>query len=296
MFTHSPKAKALLAEFTEMIAQEKIGRYTPAKYSGDHLDDHFYELADEFFRISTSESAWVYFGFQYFIKPTLHFFGGEVVNRAVIKWLQWLLSEKRLAYYLHILQDVNWPDGKWAPAEPPLTPEQRTAQRERAMKLFDEVLGALKIVIPGEVLERGADHVLGCFENKQMNKHLYFVLLDLILPKLFPELLQPAPMEYVVERLAKQESAVEKANQDMAEYQALVQQEKEKEQQREKEKKRVEESLSELTSSVTQSFSSMSKPISQLGQALKMQKGPLFQKRDSEKSIISISTGSTLIF
>ena len=87
----------------------------------------------------------------------------------------------------------------------------------------------------------------------------------------------------------------------MADYQAQVQLEKEQEKEREKESKRLimEESLSDITSSVTQSFNSMSRPISQLSQALKIQKGASllnFQKRDSERSVVSISTGSTLIF
>ena len=103
----SEKMKTSLAMFTEMMTAEHMGRYKPALYrtevglfvlppiirgtlddiffpsASQHLDDQLYMVADEIFQISSSESAWVYYGFQYFIKPTMQFFGGEVINRFV---------------------------------------------------------------------------------------------------------------------------------------------------------------------------------------------------------------------
>ena len=141
-----------------------------------------------------------------------------------------MLSEKRLAYYLHILQELNWPDGKWAAAEEPLTREQRVAQRDRALQLFDETLTPLHPILGRSVLKEGAKNLLDCFENKQMNKQLYFIILDVFVQKLFPELSElGGDLSYITERLAKQELAKEKAAQDAAEFQAILQREKERE-------------------------------------------------------------------
>nr|KAJ3423252.1 Intermediate filament protein [Polyrhizophydium stewartii] len=115
-------------------------------------------------------------------------FGGTV-ERRVNESLRWAVSEDNTAYVLSSVLNMFWPKGVWNPQFGP----PRTAEAKR--RTFTDTQSKLAMLLPEYVggmvgrqnARRGALRWCGLFQNRLLNQHLIYTLLDDILGALFPE-------------------------------------------------------------------------------------------------------------
>jgi len=122
--------KFVLEQLRQLRAQTELGPFRVADYESEHLDEPLYALAEAVFRLARSSAGWVVTLYLYCIKPTLHLLCGDLINRLLLAWFAWVLSERRLAYYLATLRESLWPNGVWAGPDPPVTPAESVRRRE----------------------------------------------------------------------------------------------------------------------------------------------------------------------
>lgn len=119
------------------------------------------------------------------------------MNRAILHTLQWLTSERRIAYYLYLLRETLWPDGRWAPDPPRTLPEQSAARRARLAEMLDDLIARARPVIGDAIADRARDDVIGVIQHKALNKHFLFVALDVVLAHIFPEMVTASALPYI---------------------------------------------------------------------------------------------------
>ncbi|KAI9283362.1 PXA domain-containing protein [Sporodiniella umbellata] len=129
-----------------------------------------------------------------FFWPIVRVFGGGVlIDKFLEQTVLHLLSEDLVVFYLRLGSDLLWPNGEFMQKGEVITPLQREQMRVRAERL-------LTISIPQSVgyiifetrdLNQLQSHIhdtLEPIQNKKINKHLLYFLVDLILTKVLPEL------------------------------------------------------------------------------------------------------------
>ncbi|KAI8333803.1 PXA domain-containing protein [Choanephora cucurbitarum] len=127
--------------------------------------------------------------------PLIRVFGGALlVDKFLEQTVLHLLSEDHIVFYLRLGSDLLWPDGVFIQRTDPPTPLEKEQMRTRAERL-------LTVSIPEKVgtvmfntkdlneLQDQIHDIVEPFQNKQINKHLIYLLVDHILAKVLPELL-----------------------------------------------------------------------------------------------------------
>ncbi|KAG0745843.1 hypothetical protein G6F57_007020 [Rhizopus arrhizus] len=124
-----------------------------------------------------------------FFWPIIRVFGGGLlIDKFLEQTVLHLLSEDHVVFYLRLGIDLLWPNGEFMERSEPTTPLQREQMRVRAERL-------LTISIPPSVgyilfetkdlnqLQSHIHDILEPIQNKKINKHLLYFLVDLILTK-----------------------------------------------------------------------------------------------------------------
>ncbi|KAI7889997.1 PXA domain-containing protein [Mucor mucedo] len=137
--------------------------------------------------------AWQMVGM--FFWPLIRVFGGGLlIDKFLEQTVLHLLSEDHIVFYLRLGSDLLWPDGEFLQRVDPPTPLQREQMRVRAERLLTISIPAniRAILFETTELDELQNHIHDTLEpvqNKQINKHLLYILIDLILTKVLPELL-----------------------------------------------------------------------------------------------------------
>ncbi|CAO3622892.1 unnamed protein product [Cunninghamella echinulata] len=129
-----------------------------------------------------------------FLWPILRVFGGGLlIDKFLEQTILHVLSEPFLVFYLRLGRELLWPNGVFMQRGKPVTPLQREQMRIRAERL-------LVIALPQPLthtlfgtddmnqLQSHLHDTLAPLNNKYINKHLMYLLIDLIISKIFPEL------------------------------------------------------------------------------------------------------------
>ncbi|KAI8646583.1 PXA domain-containing protein [Parasitella parasitica] len=130
-----------------------------------------------------------------FFWPLVRVFGGGLlIDKFLEQAVLHVLSEDHIVFYLRLGSDLLWPDGVFLQRSDPPTPLQREQMRERAERLLTVAIpaNAGSVLFGTKDLNQLQNHVHDILEpvqNKQINKHLLYLLVDLILTKVLPELL-----------------------------------------------------------------------------------------------------------
>jgi len=94
-----------------------------------------------------------------------------------------------LAQNVRNLKDSVWPGGKLRQREPPRTPQQKAATKSAAYDKFVSLVPDLAASLIGRSnARRGARRIFAVLQNKRLNQHLVYSLLDEIVQCIFPEL------------------------------------------------------------------------------------------------------------
>ncbi|KAJ8269684.1 hypothetical protein COCON_G00122910 [Conger conger] len=114
---------------------------------------------------------------------------GRTINKQIRDTVNWIFSEQMLVYYINIFQDTFWPSGKLAPVSEPRSESERQETKERAQqKLLDNVPDALQNLVGHQNGRYGIIKVFNALQEVSANKHLLYILLEMFLKELCPEI------------------------------------------------------------------------------------------------------------
>lgn len=114
---------------------------------------------------------------------------GRTINKQIRDTVNWIFSEQMLVGYINIFRDTFWPNGKLAPGNPVRSESARCETKEQAMrKLLDNIPDALEKLVGQQNARNGIIKIFNNFQEANANKHLLYVLMEMVLKELCPEL------------------------------------------------------------------------------------------------------------
>ncbi|XP_025063814.1 sorting nexin-25 isoform X2 [Alligator sinensis] len=114
---------------------------------------------------------------------------GRTINKQIRDTVNWIFSEPMLVYYIGVFRDAFWPNGKLAPPTRSRSNEQSQETKLRAQqKLLENIPDALLNLVGQQNARHGVIKVFSALQETKANKHLLYVLLELLLNELCPEL------------------------------------------------------------------------------------------------------------
>ncbi|KAK9875772.1 hypothetical protein WA026_009565 [Henosepilachna vigintioctopunctata] len=114
---------------------------------------------------------------------------GRNINRQIHETIEWWLSEQMLHYYASLLLKNFWPGGTLTGAGPERTGKEIAQTALKARSLFvSNVPELLTTLVGNTAAKNGAAKIFCVMQDKNMNKQLFYELLELIIDTVFPEL------------------------------------------------------------------------------------------------------------
>uniref|UniRef100_A0A8C4V930 Sorting nexin 25 n=1 Tax=Falco tinnunculus TaxID=100819 RepID=A0A8C4V930_FALTI len=114
---------------------------------------------------------------------------GRTINKQIRDTVHWMFSEPMLVYYIGVFRDAFWPNGKLAPPPRAKSDEQKQETKQRAQqKLLENIPDTLQSLVGQQNARHGVVKVFNALQERKANKHLLYVLLELLLTELCPEL------------------------------------------------------------------------------------------------------------
>ncbi|KAM6221996.1 sorting nexin-25 isoform 1-T1 [Rhynchocyon petersi] len=114
---------------------------------------------------------------------------GRTINKQIRDTVNWIFSEQMLVYYINIFRDAFWPNGKLGPPTTLRSYEQRQETKQRAQqKLLENIPDMLQSLVGQQNARHGIIKIFNALQETRANKHLLYVLMELLLIELCPEL------------------------------------------------------------------------------------------------------------
>ncbi|KAG5285722.1 hypothetical protein AALO_G00006670 [Alosa alosa] len=114
---------------------------------------------------------------------------GRTINKQICDTVSWIFGEPMIAYYISIFRDTFWPDGTRALLGNARTEVERQETRERAQKkLLESVPDALQNLVGQQNARFGVIRVFNALQEVNANRHLIYILMEMLLRELCPEL------------------------------------------------------------------------------------------------------------
>ncbi|XP_064225843.1 sorting nexin-25 isoform X2 [Aotus nancymaae] len=114
---------------------------------------------------------------------------GRTINKQIRDTVNWIFSEQMLVYYISIFRDAFWPDGKLAPPTTIRSKERSQETKQRAQqKLLENIPDMLQSLVGQQNARHGIIKIFNALQETRANKHLLYVLMELLLIELCPEL------------------------------------------------------------------------------------------------------------
>ncbi|XP_062991561.1 sorting nexin-25 isoform X1 [Elgaria multicarinata webbii] len=114
---------------------------------------------------------------------------GRTINKQIRDTVNWIFSEIMLVYYINVFRDAFWPNGKLASSTKPRSEEQSRETKQKAQqKLLENIPDTLQSLVGQQNARHGIIKVFNALQETKANKHLLYVLLELLLIELCPEL------------------------------------------------------------------------------------------------------------
>ncbi|KAM9329335.1 sorting nexin-25 [Gastrophryne carolinensis] len=114
---------------------------------------------------------------------------GRTINKQIRDTVNWIFSEQMLAYYIGVFRDAFWPNGKLAPSKTPRTELQCQETKQKAQqKLLENIPDALQNLVGQQNARHGIIKIFNALQENKANKHLLYVLMEVFLLELCPEL------------------------------------------------------------------------------------------------------------
>ncbi|XP_042663510.1 sorting nexin-25 isoform X2 [Tyto alba] len=114
---------------------------------------------------------------------------GRTINKQIRDTVHWMFSEPMLVYYIGVFRDAFWPNGKLAAPPRAKSDEQKQETKQRAQqKLLENIPDTLQSLVGQQNARHGVVKVFNALQERKANKHLLYVLLELLLTEVCPEL------------------------------------------------------------------------------------------------------------
>ncbi|XP_058505759.1 sorting nexin-25 [Solea solea] len=114
---------------------------------------------------------------------------GRTINKQIRDTVNWIFCEQMLVCYISVFRDTFWPDGMLAPHVRVRTDSERRETKERAQqKLLDNIPDALANLVGQQNARYGIIKIFNALQEASANKHLLYVLMEMALKELCPEL------------------------------------------------------------------------------------------------------------
>ncbi|XP_033830028.1 sorting nexin-25 [Periophthalmus magnuspinnatus] len=114
---------------------------------------------------------------------------GRTINKQIRDTVNWIFSEQMLVCYIGVFKDTFWPNGKLAPHVKDRTESERNETKERAQqKLLDNIPDALTNLVGQQNARYGIIKIFNTLQEASANKHLLYVMMEMLLKELCPEL------------------------------------------------------------------------------------------------------------
>ncbi|XP_012936489.1 sorting nexin-25 [Aplysia californica] len=156
---------------------------TREERSTDSIAKPLYRFVGEVFELQ-GVFRWFRRSLMSFVELTF----GRSIDRQLKATVDWLVSEQMLIYYTQTFKDSLWPDGEWAPSAAARNDAQQQEDRMRAKtKLLENMPDILRTMVGEDNGRRGIIKIFEVLQNKNLNKHLLYNLLELLLTELLRE-------------------------------------------------------------------------------------------------------------
>ncbi|KAI1887579.1 hypothetical protein AGOR_G00191760 [Albula goreensis] len=115
---------------------------------------------------------------------------GRTINKQIRDTVNWIFSEQMLVYYINVFRDTFWPHGKLAPhnSKTRSDAERRETKEKAQQKLLDNIPDALQNLVGQQNARYGIIKIFNALQESNANKHLLYILLEMALRELCPEL------------------------------------------------------------------------------------------------------------
>ncbi|KAM5264753.1 sorting nexin-25 isoform 3-T3 [Ctenodactylus gundi] len=114
---------------------------------------------------------------------------GRTINKQIRDTVSWIFSEQMLVYYISVFRDAFWPNGKLAPPTRIRSKAQSQETKQRAQqKLLENIPDMLQSLLGQQNARHGIVKIFKALQETRANKHLLYVLMELLLIELCPEL------------------------------------------------------------------------------------------------------------
>ncbi|EHB03628.1 Sorting nexin-25 [Heterocephalus glaber] len=114
---------------------------------------------------------------------------GRTINKQIRDTVSWIFSEQMLVYYINVFRDAFWPNGKLAPPTRMRSKAQSQETKQRAQqKLLENIPDTLQSLLGQQNARHGIIKIFKALQETRANKHLLYVLMELLLIELCPEL------------------------------------------------------------------------------------------------------------
>ncbi|BGP46842.1 tRNA (guanine-N(7)-)-methyltransferase (tRNA(m7G46)-methyltransferase) [Rhodotorula kratochvilovae] len=113
---------------------------------------------------------------------------GGTIERKFRDGVKMLLAPPQLVGYISTLQNAMWPNGELKPKEPPRTPAQKAATKESAARKLATLMPDVAANLIGRHnAKQGARRLFAVLQNRRLNKHIIYSVVDEVVAVLFPE-------------------------------------------------------------------------------------------------------------
>ncbi|KAF9479444.1 PhoX domain-containing protein [Pholiota conissans] len=113
---------------------------------------------------------------------------GGTIERKIRENVKFLLSESRLLSYIALLRENLWPGGKLRPPGPPRSAEEKIRTRDDANRKLSSLVPDLAANMIGRSnARRGARRIFAVLQNRRLNQHIAYTIIDELFAALFPE-------------------------------------------------------------------------------------------------------------
>ncbi|KAK4703178.1 sorting nexin-25, partial [Phenoliferia sp. Uapishka_3] len=114
---------------------------------------------------------------------------GGTIERKFRDAVKMLVGPEQLVNYISTLKNGLWPGGELKPKEPPRTPLQRATTKASANRKLSALMPDIAANLIGRTnAKHGARRLFAVLQNRRLNRHLIYSVIDEFVQILFPEL------------------------------------------------------------------------------------------------------------
>ncbi|KAJ7040313.1 PhoX domain-containing protein [Mycena alexandri] len=113
---------------------------------------------------------------------------GGTIERKIRENVKGLLEESRIMVFVNLFRNGLWPGGKLKPPSVPRTSEEKLRTRDEANRKLSSLVPDLAANMIGRTnARRGARRIFAVLQNRRLNQHIVYTIVDEVFSALFPE-------------------------------------------------------------------------------------------------------------